>query len=113
MALIYQEAAGVVIWLGPTSESSDATMDTLYNIGKEAERLLFADTGLSYDVEVGWFDKLSLAETWEEKDAFDEQSQTIRSFLDKISGKDSSTGVGVFQPSGVEDLLMRSWWSRV
>jgi hypothetical protein len=107
MALIYKEATEVLVWLGLATESTNAAMDAFNDIGTEAGRFVFVDTALRL------FGKLISPRTWEEKDPVDEQGQSLKSFLNKISGKGSSTGVGIFQPSGVADLLTRTWWSRV
>lgn len=113
MALIYREATEVLIWLGPATKASDAAMDTFHKVGTEAAGFPFDDLDSSYDGESGLFGRLCLASTWEDEDPVDEQGQTMQGFLIKISGTDSSAGVGICQPSDVEDLLRWTWWSRV
>jgi hypothetical protein len=56
-------------------------MDTFNDIGSGAGRFVFVDKALRL------FGKLILPQTWEEKNPVDEQGQSLKSFLNKISGK--------------------------
>jgi hypothetical protein len=56
-------------------------MDTFNDIGSGAGRFVFVDKALRL------FGKLILPQTWEEKNPVNEQGQSLKSFLNKISGK--------------------------
>jgi hypothetical protein len=47
-AIIHQEAAEVLTYPGPASESSDATMNIFHSISAEAGQILFANTRPGY-----------------------------------------------------------------
>ena len=88
-------------------------MDIFYSIGAEAGRILLTNIRLGYDSQTYLFFKLTSVKTWGETEHVDKQGQATRNLLDRISGRATSTGVGIFPPSGVKDLLTRSWWARV
>ena len=104
MAKIYKTASQVIVWLGPAGEGSDAAIDALAEIGKEAE-------GFQFDGTV--FSKLSDSSIWEVDDPLDDRGVSMKSFLDKISGRSSESGQGVFPLVELEALTKRPWWSRV
>ncbi|RZL45516.1 MAG: hypothetical protein EOP74_01245 [Variovorax sp.] len=112
MALIYREAAIILIWLGPADECSDAAMEAFHSIGTAAGQFAFEDEKQGHNGEVDLLFTMTSDETCEET-TVDEKSQATRKMLDKISGAGSSAGVDAFPPSDVADLLTRSWWSRV
>jgi hypothetical protein len=88
-------------------------MDIFYSIGAEAGRILLTDARLGYDSQTDLFFKLTSVKTWGETEPVDKQGQATRNLLDRISGRATSTGVGIFPSSGVKYLLTRSWWDRV
>jgi hypothetical protein len=104
MAKIYRTASQVIVWLGPAGEGSDAAIDALAEIGKEAESFYFHGTV---------FSKLSDSSIWEVDDPLDDRGVSMKSFLDKISGRSSELGQGVFPLVELEALTKRPWWSRV
>jgi len=107
MGKIYKTARQVIIWLGPAGEGSDDAMDDLAAVGKEAERFYFEDPNIRM------FRKMSDLSTWQTDNPLDDRGVSMKSFLDKISGRSSETGQGIFPLPELEALTERPWWTRV
>ena len=107
MAKIYQTASQVIVWLGSACEGSDAAMDALAEVGREAEGFYFEP------LVAGMFRKMSDPRTWETENPVDDKGVTMKSFLEKISRQSSDTGKGVIPLIELEALTKRPWWRRV
>ena len=96
MAKIYERSMGVLVWLGPAADESDAAMEKLRDIGEKA-----TDAGMQ-DF------RATDMPNWFNPD-LDERLQRLKTSLDGLADRE---GLDVFHPAFIP-LSKRTYWTRV
>lgn len=121
MAEIYKQAYNVVVWLGPSDDTSNSTMDYLNRFGEKAEE---CHLELGYEPALSvWKDSISpnLAKrerelpyiflSYEESIIGKVSRYSLRELFDCISGfKDQDN---LLPMEGMKKFFTRSWWGRI
>ena len=96
IAKIYEKSIGVLVWLGPAADESDAAMEKIRDIGKKV-----IDTGMQ-DVRAtdmpNWFDP-----------NLEDRLQRLKISLDGLAERE---GLEIFHTALIT-LSKRTYWTRV
>ena len=96
MAKIYERSMGVLVWLGPAADESDAAMEKLRDIGEKA-------------IDAGMQDfRTTDMPNWLDPD-LDERLQRLKTSLDGLAERE---GLETFHPALIP-LSKRTYWSRI
>ena len=96
MAKIYERSIGVMVWLGPAADESDAAMEKLRDIGAKA-------------IDAGMQDfRVTDMPNWLDSD-LDERLQRLKTSLDGLAERECPE---IFHPALIP-LSKRTYWSRV
>lgn len=96
MAKIYERSTGVLVWLGPAADDSDAAMEKLRDIGEKA-------------IDAGMQDfRATDMPNWFNPD-LDEPLRTLKASLDGLAERE---GLEIFHPALIP-LSKRTYWTRV
>lgn len=108
MTLIFQQAAEVLVWLGPEADDSDEVVDILADIGQEAEALNCPD-GVYHAL------RRSRDVPPEAEDAEDgaksPEDTAFNRFVERLSGKIPTKRT--FPPAATDAFIARPWWTRI